>query len=64
MQTDSVISIIEGNQNIQKLQEREDIHIVNTEDTEKKKEVQIQTIQDVKRCNTRKASNWARYRLL
>ena len=39
LQTDSVISIIEGNQNI---------HIVNTEDTEKKKEVQIQTIQDVK----------------
>lgn len=48
LQTDSVISIIEGNQNIQKLQEREDTHIVNTEDTEKKKEVQIQTIQDVK----------------
>ena len=48
LQTDSVISIIEGNQNIQKLQEREDTHIVNTEDTEKKKKVQIQTIQDVK----------------
>lgn len=48
LQTDSVISIIEENQNIQKLQEREDTHIVNTEDTEKKKEVQIQTIQDVK----------------
>lgn len=48
LQTDSVISIIEKNQNIQKLQEREDTHIVNTEDTEKKKEVQIQTIQDVK----------------
>lgn len=48
LQTDRVISIIEGNQNIQKLQEREDTHIVNTEDTEKKKEVQIQTIQDVK----------------
>lgn len=48
LQTDSAISIIEGNQNIQKLQEREDTHIVNTEDTEKKKEVQIQTIQDVK----------------
>lgn len=48
LQTDSVISIIEGNQNIQKLQEREDTHIVNTEDTEKKKEVQIQAIQDVK----------------
>lgn len=48
LQTDSVISIIEENPNIQKLQEREDTHIVNTEDTEKKKEVQIQTIQDVK----------------
>lgn len=48
LQTDSVISIIEENQNIQKLQEREDTHIVNTEDTEKKKKVQIQTIQDVK----------------
>lgn len=48
LQTDSVISIIEENPNIQKLQKREDTHIVNTEDTEKKKEVQIQTIQDVK----------------
>lgn len=48
LQTDSVISIIEENPNIQKLQEREDTHIVNTEDTEKKKKVQIQTIQDVK----------------
>lgn len=48
LQTDSVISIIEENPNIQKLQEREDTHIVNTEDTEKKRKVQIQTIQDVK----------------
>lgn len=48
LQTDNVISIIEEKPNIQKLQEREDTHIVNTEDTEKKKKVQIQTIQDVK----------------
>lgn len=48
LQTDKVFLIIEENQNIQKLQEREDTHIVNTEESERKKEVQIQNVQDRK----------------
>lgn len=45
---DEIISLINENKNISALKDREDKHIINTEETEKKENVEIATVQDSK----------------
>ena len=47
-ESNQITDAVEFNENIKKLQERNDTHIINTEETEKKKKVEIQTINEVK----------------
>lgn len=47
-ENEQVINIIEENVNIKNLKQREDKHIINTEETEKKEKVEINTIQESK----------------
>lgn len=47
-ENEQVINIIEENINIKNLKQREDKHIINTEETEKKEKVEINTIQESK----------------
>ena len=47
-ENDDIINIIRDNANIKRLSEREDKHIINTEETEKKEKVEVQTIDESK----------------
>ncbi len=47
-ENNEIIKYIEENENIQKLNEREDKHIINTEETEKKEKVEVSTLHESK----------------
>ena len=47
-ENDEVINLVAENENIKKLKEREDKHIINSEETEKKEKVEVNTIQESK----------------
>ena len=46
--SEQILDIISSNENIKKIQERNDTHIINTEETEKKEKVEIKTIKEEK----------------
>ncbi len=47
-ENNEIINDIEQNENIKKLNEREDKHVINTEETEKKEKVEVNTLQESK----------------
>ena len=47
-ESEQILDIISSNENIKKIQERNDTHIINTEETEKKEKVEIKTIKEEK----------------